>query len=128
MKRPSIYLAGPINARSDEEVFGWRQEARQLLTPGWDIKDPADRDFRGLEDVAVDAIVEGDIAEIEGCEVLLAYAVTPSVGTSMEVLLAHQVGKPSPWLVYHADGVERSLSSAGWRLADFHREWCEVNR
>lgn len=117
-----VYLAGPINGRSDQEVFGWRREAAEALS-GFEVIDPARRDFRGLERSSACDIVELDKKDIDSCDILLAYAVTHSVGTSMEVLYAHAhplkktvvvvlSKNASPWLIYHSDYQVGSLSEA----------------
>lgn len=116
-----VYLAGPINACSDDEVTSWRAEARTHLEGlGYEILDPADRDFRGVENETFESIVEGDKADIGGCNVMLAYCWQPSYGTAMEIIYAweHNIsvvavvpeGKPiSPWVQYHAESVHRTL-------------------
>lgn len=121
--KPVVYLAGPMNGRSDYEVFDWRREAARELA-GFVILDPARRDFRGVESSNVAEIVEGDKRDIDNADIVLAYAVTPSVGTSMEILYAFSnqlkkfvvvvVGAPgaSPWLLYHSDVAVGSLSEA----------------
>lgn len=119
-----VYLAGPINACSDEEVTRWRTDARAHLEPrGHEIVDPADRDFRGVENETFESIVEGDKADIDGCDLVLAYCWQPSYGTAMELLYAWERkipvvavvpnGQPvSPWVRYHAAVVCPSLYGA----------------
>jgi hypothetical protein len=81
------------------------------------------RDYRGTEADNVAAIVEGDKVDIEESTVFLVYFDKPSVGTSMEVLLAYQQHKPvividaqdkplSPWLLYHSTSVFKSVDAA----------------
>jgi hypothetical protein len=50
------------------------------------VLDPMDRDYRGKEDESVKDIVEGDKADIDWADAVIAYCPKPSVGTSMEVL------------------------------------------
>jgi nucleoside 2-deoxyribosyltransferase len=113
-----VYLCGPINARSDEDCINWRNRAKELLE--YETLDPMRRDYRGKEAESVAEIVENDIKDIQECSALLVYYDQPSVGTSMEVLLAHQMGKPivlvdasdkplSPWLMYHVDFIAVGL-------------------
>lgn len=117
----AVYLAGPINGCSDIEARGWRAEATRLLTGG--VLDPMARDYRGLEDLNVDEIVEGDKNDIDNCAAVLAYCPKPSVGTSMEILYAHTRRMPvvvvvpsgapvSPWLRYHATQVVSTITEA----------------
>lgn len=119
-----VYLAGPINGATDAEANDWRTEAKGLLEQaGHEWLDPMARDYRGKEDESVEDIVEGDKADIDQCEAVIAYCPKPSVGTSMEVLYAHMnaqicvvvvpAGAPvSPWLRYHATRVCPSVYGA----------------
>jgi nucleoside 2-deoxyribosyltransferase len=108
-----IYLAGPINGRTDSDCKDWREYAKSRW--GGPTLDPMSRDYRGREQEPGIAreIVEGDKEDIDRAKGLLVYYDQPSVGTSMEVLYAWQMGKPvvvvntsgrpaSPWLQYHA--------------------------
>lgn len=124
MLRMKIYLAGPINGCTDAEANDWRSAVKKLHG---DVLDPMARDYRGKETEAVNAIVEGDKADIDACDGVLVWFERPSVGTSMEVLHAWERGKPvvvvnrsgkpaSPWLTYHARAV---VSSAPEALAAF---------
>lgn len=115
-----IYLAGPINGCTDAEANDWRSAAKKLHS---DVLDPMDRDYRGKESENVASIVEGDKDDIAVCDAVLVYFEKPSVGTSMEVFFAWQLGKPvvivnrsgkppSPWLVYHSSTVVGSIEEA----------------
>lgn len=104
-----VYLCGGINGLSDDRCRTWREYAKERLK--CETLDPMRRDYRGIEDQNVAAIVDGDKADIDACDVLLVNAVRPSWGTAMEVLYAWERGKPSycvvgepisPWLRYHA--------------------------
>lgn len=115
-----VYLAGPINGKSDGDCFGWRVRTRRALA-GAEFLDPMDRDFRGQEEGRHVEIVTSDEADIRSADVVFVYAVAPSWGTAMEIRFAHDIGKrviaycpderPSPWLVYHAS-VFRSFREA----------------
>lgn len=125
-----IYLAGPINACSDDEVTSWRAEARAALEPrGHEIVDPADRDFRGVENETYESIVEGDKADINRCDLVIAHCWQPSYGTAMELLYAWERdipvfavvpnGQPvSPWVRYHSKRVCPSLFGATQLVPD----------
>lgn len=132
-----LYLAGPINACSDDEVTGWREQVKTQLhsdLASWlsvEIVDPADRDFRGVENETHKTIVEGDKADIYGCDAVLAYCWQPSYGTAMEILYAWECGIPvyavvpadkpiSPWVQYHSARVGRNLyASVVLLMGDF---------
>jgi len=125
-----VYLAGPINACSDDEVTVWRAEVRELVEDlGHEVLDPADRDFRGVEAESFVDIVEGDKSDIDKCDVFFAYCWQPSYGTAMEILYAFieerisiavvPEGKPvSPWVQYHVTDVYRTLEAALDRLGE----------
>ena len=100
----------------------WREYAKRTLPY---TLDPMARDYRGreLEPGIAAEIVENDKKDIEDCHAILVYYDKPSVGTSMEVLYAHQLGKRvvlvnasdkplSPWLTYHCTNIYTSLDLA----------------
>jgi len=122
-----VYLCGPINGRSDDDCKGWREYAKERLP---DTLDPMDRDYRGreLEPGIAKEIVENDKLDIQQSDALLVFYDKPSVGTSMEVYMAHGMGKRivlvdksgkplSPWLMYHSHEVHKSLDEAIASLA-----------
>lgn len=119
-----IYLAGPIFKCTDDQAVNWRDEARDLLA-GYELVDPMDRDYRGIETGNEEALVANDKADILGCDLVLAMAVTPSAGTSMEILFAWERRIPvitiaaspcSPWIFYHSTVVVGSLDRAAHEI------------
>lgn len=117
----TIYLAGGINALSDDDAKDWRAQAAELLNG--DVLDPMARDYRGQEDQNVAAIVEGDLDDIAQCEAVLAWCPRASWGTAMEIHHASTQGQPviavvpegqpvSPWLRYHTTTVVHTLEDA----------------
>lgn len=115
MKR--VYLAGPPLA--DE----YRSRASQLVYErGFEPIDPMRRDFRGRTEGHEREIVEGDLADIDSCDVVLASFTQPDEGTAMEAWYAHSRGKPvvaytdgawmHPWTVYVASSVHERLEDA----------------
>jgi hypothetical protein len=117
MKR--VYLCGPINGCTDAQCKDWREFAKSKLN-SW--TDPMRRDYRGREGDFYREIVELDKVDVRECDIVLANCPMPSVGTSMEILLAwqlgkivvivHPPGKISPWLVYHSTCVVSSMEEA----------------
>jgi len=114
---PRVYLAGPPFA--DE----YRRRAELLVRElGWEPVDPMRRDFRGRTEGHEAEIVEGDLADIESCDAVLADFSEPDEGTAMEAWFAHRLGrpvvaytagrKPHPWTVYVADAVCAELEHA----------------
>jgi len=112
-----VYLAGPPYAEE------YRRRASELIRArGWEPVDPMRRDFRGRTEGNEAEIVEGDLAEIESCDVVLAAFTAPDEGTAMEAWHAHSLGKrvvaytggtpPHPWVVYVADEVCADLGHA----------------
>src|SRR5580765_3204068 len=89
--------------------------AALVRAAGMDPVDPMRRDFRGATAGREAEIVEGDLADIDSCEVVLASFIAPDEGTAMEAWYAHSRGipvvgytggtPPHPWAVY----VTRSL-------------------
>jgi nucleoside 2-deoxyribosyltransferase len=112
-----VYLAGPPYAEE------YRRRAVALARSiGWEPVDPMRRDFRGRTQGKEAEIVEGDLAEIESCDAVLAAFTSPDEGTAMEAWYAHSLGKrviaytggtpPHPWTVYVADVVYAELDRA----------------
>ena len=112
-----IYLAGPPYA--DE----YRRRASELLRDrGLEPVDPMRRDFRGRTEGHEREIVEGDLADIDACDAVLAAFTDPDEGTAMEAWYAHSSGKPvvvytggvwaHPWTVYVASSVHDRLEDA----------------
>ena len=130
-----VYLAGPINGCSDWEANEWRCLATRLLQNDLVVLDPMSRDFRGKEDDNVIEIVERDKKDILSAQYVLAMALRPSWGTSMEIHFAwtnkipvyaivHDGISISPWLRYHSRAVYATLSDAC--LAIGHDAWERV--
>lgn len=114
----TVYLAGPINGCTDAEAYDWRDDMTHRLS-GFEILSPMARDYRGKEDESVEEIVEGDKADIDASDIIIAFCPKPSVGTSMEVFYAWERGKTvivyapgdapvSPWLRYHSTAIYRT--------------------
>jgi nucleoside 2-deoxyribosyltransferase len=112
-----VYLAGPPSA--DE----YRSRASALVRGlGWEPVDPMRRDFRGRTEGNEREIVEGDLADIDACDAVLAAFTEPDEGTAMEAWYARSTGKPviawtggawaHPWTVYVADSVHGRLEDA----------------
>jgi hypothetical protein len=73
------------------------------------------RDFRGKEIENEDEIVNGDLVDIVGCDMILGNYSVPGWGTGMETWYARSIGRPvvayvsqdarvSPWVAYVAGG------------------------
>jgi nucleoside 2-deoxyribosyltransferase len=125
----SVYLCGAINGKTDEECNGWRASAKHMLGGSFVVVDPMARDFRGKEDMNVEEIVKGDIADIDAADFILVRADLPSWGTAMEVRHAFVTGKKivaftesdriSPWLRYHTHAIYESLQRACMAVLNF---------
>lgn len=118
-----VYLCGPINGCTDSEAKDWREWVKANGPSRWSYIDPMVRDYRGRETEAFREIVELDKIDVASSDVLLVNYDKPSVGTSMEVLFAWQLGKRvvvvcrpdaviSPWLRYHAHTICHSFDVA----------------
>lgn len=118
-----VYLCGGINGLSEAQCRDWREVAKETFP---DAIDPMRRDYRVRENSpgVADEIVQGDIDDIKGCDVLLVNATRPSWGTAMEMVYAKQASKPchsfvlgplapvSPWLRAHSVAVYLCLQDA----------------
>jgi nucleoside 2-deoxyribosyltransferase len=112
-----VYLAGPPFA---EEYR--RRAAALVAAAGWEPVDPMRRDFRGRTEGYESEIVEGDLADIDGCDAVLAAFTAPDEGTAMEAWYAHRSGKrvvvytggtpAHPWTVYVATAMAADLDDA----------------
>jgi nucleoside 2-deoxyribosyltransferase len=93
-----------------------------LHARGCEPVDPMRRDFRGRTAGNEAEIVEGDLAEIDSCDAVLAAFTAPDEGTAMEAWHAHTRGipvvaytggtPPHPWTVYVAAAVCTELEGA----------------
>jgi nucleoside 2-deoxyribosyltransferase len=118
-----VYLAGPPYAEE------YRRRAAALVRElGWEPVDPMRRDFRGRTKGHETEIVDGDLAEIDSCDAVLAAFTSPDEGTAMESWFAHSLGKrvvaytggtpPHPWTVYVSDAVHADLELAVQALSE----------
>ena len=121
MKR--VYLAGPPYA--DE----YRRRATRLIKErGWQPVDPMRRDFRGRTEGRERELVEGDLADIDSCDAVLAAFTHRDEGTAMEAWYAHAHGTPvvaytggtppHPWTIYVTTRVCSELDEAIAALDD----------
>jgi nucleoside 2-deoxyribosyltransferase len=121
--RGRVYLAGPPYAEE------YRRRAEALVRElGWEPVDPMRRDFRGQTQGHEAEIVDGDLAEIESCDAVLAAFTAPDEGTAMEAWYAHSLGKrviaytggtpPHPWTVYVSEAVHADLERAVGALGE----------
>jgi nucleoside 2-deoxyribosyltransferase len=80
------------------------------------------RDFRGRTAGHEQEIVDGDLADIDSCQAVLASFAVPDEGTAMEAWYAHARKTPvvvytggapaHPWTVYVAHSVHAELEAA----------------
>ena len=120
----TVYLAGPMLGRSDDDCKVWREK---MIDSVMDVNfnNPMDRDYRDkkIEDGVDRDIVEHDKRDIDLSEIVVVHYDKPSVGTSMEILYAFDRGKYillinrskkrlSPWLTYHASNIVKTLKEA----------------
>ena len=125
--KKTIYLAGPIMGKTDEEAKGWRNEVKNGIYKSMcEFLDPMDRDYRGIEDVEALAaeIVENDKRDIMRSDILLVnWTIPGTAGTAMEIHFAHLLGIPvvivmkegariSPWIRYHSTIITNCFGGA----------------
>ena len=80
------------------------------------------RDYRGRTQGSEVEIVQGDLADIDSCDAMLAAFTSPDEGIAMEAWYAHSRGMrvvaytggtpPHPWTVYVADVICDELARA----------------
>ena len=131
-----VYLAGPMDDSTEDELGGWRKEATSVFE-GMGIRtlNPIDRPYRNKDykydpESVLPDLVEADKIDIEASDVLLANCTKVSVGTSMEILLAWMKDKqvivvapegvhPSAWIYYHSHKVFKTMEEAYGHIAEF---------
>lgn len=134
---PTVYMAGPIHHTDGDDASNWRDRTKEAVD-WFDWCDPLDHaDCKAGE--AGEEVVEVDKELLEECDgVLVGWTGDLTVGTSMEILLAWQQGIPivvwwrpndkaashtptqmSPWLTYHATGIEDDGLKATDKLHEF---------
>jgi nucleoside 2-deoxyribosyltransferase len=125
MKRPKVYLSGPIMDEIAGDAADWRAEARRALGGRFAILDPMRRNFKDREVDSANEIVEFDLQDVRDADILLVNYNKASIGTSMEVFYAaHDLGKfivafspfsfaeCSPWMVRFCTKILPSLDAA----------------
>jgi len=94
MKRPVVYLCGPMEAVTVAEAWAWRKTAKELLMEYCDVLDPCRR-VHTFEARQMKRIFELDLRDIRGCDIVLANLNLmydkPSHGTAQEMFYAHYV-------------------------------------
>ncbi len=132
-----VYLAGPMDDSTEEELGGWRKEATSVFEGmGITTLNPIDRPYRNADykedpESVLPDLVESDKIDIEASDVLLANCTKVSVGTSMEMLLAWQKDKQvivvapagvplSAWVHYHSHKIFRTMNEAYAHIAKFN--------
>lgn len=129
-----VYLAGPIQGRSDADCIVWREDFTTLWAErGHGVLNPMLRDYRAFEDmedyILAAQIVTEDLADIFNSDGLIVYFDRPSVGTSMEIVYARAANKPivvvnasgkvvSPWLLHHSNKIVFFLADAADALEE----------
>jgi nucleoside 2-deoxyribosyltransferase len=124
-KRMTIYLSGPIMDEHEGQAREWRQKAKSMLVERFDLLDPMRRNFKDREVDSANEIVEFDLQDVRGADILLVNYNKPSIGTSMEVFhAAHNLGKfviafspygfkdCSPWMVRYSTKILGNLEDA----------------
>lgn len=117
-----IYLCGPIMLCTDEEAKDWRAACKSdIRLADFRLRDPMIRDYRDEEIKVYREIVELDKVDVRSSDIILANCSKPSAGTSMEIFMAHELGKivvvvakdpVSPWIRYHSTYLTNNLDEA----------------
>jgi len=120
--RKKAFISGPIQGMEKKQVY--RQIISKICNSlGYETIDPWLREkiiYRKDEpcwwsNVPAAGFVERDLADIEKCDVLIAYLPKLSAGACMELFYAKSKGKKvvvvsdmaclSPWIVVHSDKI-----------------------
>ena len=120
-----VYLAGPIRDYS----YKWRVKAtKKLIKLGFTPIDP-----EIIENKIGVNVVPLDIATIKSCDIVLANITELSVGTSQEMVYAHQFNKVvvtvcpetlySSWHDYHSSFICESLKEAYPIILKIRKYW-----
>jgi nucleoside 2-deoxyribosyltransferase len=107
------------------EAREWRETAKELLAPQFDLLDPMRRNFHDREVDSANEIVEFDLQDVRDCDILLVNYTKASIGTAMEVFYgAHDLGRfvvsfspfsfqdCSPWMVRFSTKILPDLEAA----------------
>jgi nucleoside 2-deoxyribosyltransferase len=124
----TIYLCGPILARTTEQANEWRNKATKQLKK-FTILNPMRRQFSDKDKLGINEIVQMDKEDVKNSDIILvnyncARQETTLCGTSMEIHLAYSLGKYivaftdlpedkwSPWMIYHSTRICKSFDEA----------------
>lgn len=122
-----VFLAGPIQGW--EQKQGYRRRLKTILqAKGYEVLDPWEREKmsysftksrEAFQEARIREMIDGDLKDIETCDLFLAYLPEASPGASMELFYAKLKQKQtlvitprrdiSPWIAAHADIVVRSV-------------------
>ncbi|MFQ3587233.1 MAG: ATP cone domain-containing protein [Fimbriimonadaceae bacterium] len=129
MRKPTVYLAGPISACNPEQRHAWRNELKRGFSEEFEFIDPTDKLI--APDGSDFEVVQADADAIRNADAVLANMWRESIGTSFGVLHAHMAGKivavcdsnliQSRMLAFYADAVERTLPAALHAIRTFLR-------
>ena len=134
-----VYLCGAMSGCTDEEAKVWRDEVSNKLKVRNIVPlNPMERDYRDKDTAEkYKYIVEEDKIDIMMSDIVLVNYSRPSVGTSMEILLAWENNKRvvlvhppgiflSPWLLYHTHDRFTSMDEALQKIIDINLKTCDT--
>jgi hypothetical protein len=131
-----LYLAGPIDRKTDEDCHKWRNDVTVALMNYKNIiiLNPMRRDYRGLEHSHYRTFVHYDKSDLRKCTMVLAYMPNQcecckdcygvSIGTTMEVAISNMLDKyiivvspdprirNHPWVLDHANYTTITINGA----------------
>jgi len=132
----AVYLAGPIDGCTHDEMWEWRIYAKKLLHP-LQCFNPCKRMFNipaAGRTEAAKQIVTLDKAEIAASDALLVWYNQPAAGSkmtgsTMEIIYAFERGKLvvvvssektiSPWIDYHSHVIFSDIEPAAKYIKNF---------
>jgi|GEM_PF-6951483 len=91
MRKPKVYLAGPISGTNHEQRHVWREDLKARFSEEFEFIDPTDNVIEaGRSDFDV---VRADAEAIRSADAMLANMWRESIGTAFGILHAHSAGK-----------------------------------
>lgn len=122
IRKPVIYLAGPMLGCTDDAMSAWRNKVKKALGHKYDFIDPVLIEVKDEDEKDNHKeVVEGDLAVIRKSDIVLAYCWKASPGTSMELVYSHVVYEKhvvvvniikSGWIKYHSAIQSKTLEEA----------------
>jgi hypothetical protein len=129
-RRLTVYLSGPMDGCTDEEMFGWRHKVRSDLGAYYEFIDPTRRDYRKDKTrddrKLADRVTTKDKIDLLNSDIVLCNISTDvwkgGMGTPQEMMYAFMHSRHvvvvsdrklnSYWTISHSHSILKSLDDA----------------